>query len=90
MQHAKMREISARAFFVKIPQSQNSMIYTILRFFGFWVLGLGFGIGFWDWVLGLGYGIGLWDWVMGLGYGIGLWDWDWVLGFGIGIGLYGI
>ena len=29
MQHAKMREISARVFFVKIPQSQNSMIYTI-------------------------------------------------------------
>ena len=33
MQHAKMREISARVFFVKISKSQDSMIYTILRFF---------------------------------------------------------
>ena len=33
MQHAKMREISARVFFVKISKSQDSMIYTMLRFF---------------------------------------------------------
>ena len=70
VRHANRREISARVFFVKIPQSQNSMIYTILRFFGFWVLGLGFGIGFWDWVMGLGFGIGLWDWVLGFGIGL--------------------
>ena len=29
VRHANRREISARVFFVKIPQSQNSMIYTI-------------------------------------------------------------
>ena len=29
MRHANRREISARVFFVKIPQSQNSMIYNI-------------------------------------------------------------
>ena len=33
MQHAKMREISARVFFVKISKSQDSMIYTIFSFF---------------------------------------------------------
>ena len=33
MRHAKMREISARVFFVKIPKSQDSMIYTIFSFF---------------------------------------------------------
>ena len=33
MQHAKMREISARVFCVKISKSQDSMIYTILLFF---------------------------------------------------------
>ena len=33
MQHAKMRKISARVFFVKIPKSQDSMIYTIFSFF---------------------------------------------------------
>ena len=33
MQHAKMREISARVFFVKIPKSQDSMIYAIFSFF---------------------------------------------------------
>ena len=82
MRHANRREISARVFFVKIPQSQNSMIYTILRFFGFWVLGLGFGIGFWDWVMGLGYGIGIGFWVLGLGLGY--------MGYRFGIGFYGI
>ena len=33
MRHAKMREISARVFFVKISKSQDSMIYTIFSFF---------------------------------------------------------
>ena len=33
MRHAKMREISARVFFVKIPKSQDSMIYAIFSFF---------------------------------------------------------
>ena len=33
MRHTKMREISARVFFVKIPKSQDSMIYTIFSFF---------------------------------------------------------
>ena len=33
VRHAKMREISARVFFVKISKSQDSIIYTILRFF---------------------------------------------------------
>ena len=31
VRHAKMREILARVFFVKISKSQDSMIYTILR-----------------------------------------------------------
>ena len=31
--HAKMQHFSARAFFVKIPKCQDSIIYTILRFF---------------------------------------------------------
>ena len=30
---ARINHFSARVFFVKIPQSQYSMIYTILRFF---------------------------------------------------------
>ena len=30
---ARINHFSARVFFVKIPQSQNSMIYTILNFF---------------------------------------------------------
>ena len=33
MRHDKMREISARVFFVKISKSQDSMIYTIFSFF---------------------------------------------------------
>ena len=33
VRHAKMREISARVFFVKISKSQDSMIYTIFSFF---------------------------------------------------------
>ena len=33
MRHAKMREISVRVFFVKIPKSQDSVIYTIFSFF---------------------------------------------------------
>ena len=49
MRHAKMREISARVFFVKIPKSQDSMIYTISNFFsGYifpkWILSLCFSV----------------------------------------------
>ena len=33
MRHAKMREISARVFFVKVSKSQDSMIYAIFSFF---------------------------------------------------------
>ena len=38
VRHAKMREISARAFFVKISKSQDSMIYTMFRFFRILIL----------------------------------------------------
>ena len=33
VKHAKMQHFSARVFFVQIPKCQNSMIYTIFRFF---------------------------------------------------------
>ena len=45
---ARINHFSARVFFVKIPQSQYSMIYTILRFFRIhipkWILSLCFSV----------------------------------------------
>ena len=38
---AKFHEISARVFFEKISKSQDSMIYTILRFFWILILKMG-------------------------------------------------